>query len=84
MTRSEKKALKQQNKHANVGGPFIATVAPREEMFMGHQPINEIQKPGLATGYGIPEHGAAQLGGNQYHGAQSYGSPTNQSYTTTQ
>jgi len=46
-------------KHANVGGPFIATVAPREEMFMGQQPINEIQQPGLATGYGIPEHGAA-------------------------
>jgi len=42
LTRSEKKAMKNQNKHANVGGPFISTVAPREEMFMGHAPINEI------------------------------------------
>lgn len=42
---------------AMIGGPFIAPVAPREELFMGHPVINEVQKPGLATGYGIPEYG---------------------------
>jgi len=57
--------LKNQQKHANVGGAYIAPVAPREEFFMGHQPINELQQPGMATGYGIPENasGAHSLGG---------------------
>ena len=60
LSRAEKKALKQAKKNGTlIGGEYIAPVAPREELFMGHQTINEIQKPGLATGYGIPEHGRA-------------------------
>lgn len=55
--RSEKKALKDARKNGTlIGGEYIAPVAPREELFMGHPTINEIQKPGMATGLGIPEN----------------------------
>jgi hypothetical protein len=62
-----------------IGGEYIAPVAPREELFMGHQTINEIQKPGLATGYGIPEHGrmGSPLGlGGQGSPSRMMGSPS--------
>ena len=69
-------------KGTNIGGPFIAPVAPREEFFMGQQPINEIQKPGLATGYGIPELGAQSLnhGGLNQGLTSGYGSNYTTSY----
>jgi len=51
-------------------------VAPREELFMGHPTINEVQKPGIATGYGIPENG--RVGSPQAYGRS--GSPYGNTY----
>jgi len=80
MSRSEKKALKQARKNGTlIGGNYIAPVAPREELFMGHPTINEVQQPGIATGYGIPENGRA--GSPQGFGGS--GSPYNSTYNAT-
>jgi len=68
------------NKGANIGGDYLAPVAPREELFMGHPVINEVQKPGLATGYGIPEHGRA---GSPHYTSSFANSGLSSGYTTT-
>lgn len=80
MSRSEKRALKKARKNGNlIGGNYIAPVAPREELFMGHPTINEVQKPGIATGYGIPENG--RVGSPLAYGRS--GSPYGNSYNAT-
>ena len=77
VSRSEKKALKKAKKEGTlIGGNYLAPVAPREEFFMGHPTINEVQKPGLATGYGIPENG--RVGSPLAYGRS--GSPYNNAY----
>lgn len=73
--------LAKKNKGANIAGPYIAPVAPREEFFMGQQPIHEVQKPGLASGHGLPSMGANSFG-HQLPTTSTYGSSIPSSYTS--